>query len=124
VSRSSTWHAITSVLRQVGPRPSSPPFTSPTLAIVVAALGCAAGVYNVVDDRPVTKHDYAQACSDAVGVESWVRMPGRLGLLLGDRLTSVTRSLRVSNSRFTAATGRRPKYPSVWEGYLAMAAGG
>ena len=42
-------------------------------------------------------------------------------LLLGDRATSLTRSLRVSNGRFKAATRWRPRYPSVREGYRAMA---
>jgi nucleoside-diphosphate-sugar epimerase len=88
---------------------------------VVAALTCAGGAYNVVDDHPVTKRQYAQACADALGTKLWVTAPGRLGLLFGDRLTSMTRSLRISNKRFRAATDWCPRYPSVREGYRAMA---
>jgi len=88
---------------------------------VVAALSCPGGTYNIVDDNPVTKHHYAQACADAVGVKMWIAAPGRLGLLLGDRLASLTRSLRVSNARFRAAADWRPRFPSVREGYRAMA---
>ncbi len=88
---------------------------------VAAALSCPGGTYNVVDDDPVTKRQYAQACADAVGVRLWARVPGRLGLLLGDRLTSMTRSLRVSNAHFRAVTDWQPTYPSVREGYRAMA---
>ncbi|MDT5193569.1 MAG: hypothetical protein QOH20_323, partial [Mycobacterium sp.] len=60
--------------------------------------------------------------SDAVGVAQWVTPPGRLGLLLGDRLTSITRSLRVRNALFRDVTGWMPRYPSVQEGYRVMAA--
>ncbi len=92
-------------------------------AAVVAALNGPGGVFNIVDDEPVTKRDYKHACSDATGARTWISGPGRWGLLLGDRLTSLTRSLRVSNARFKAATGWQPQFPSVREGYLAMAKG-
>ncbi len=88
---------------------------------VVAALSAPGGTYNVVDDTPLTKREYADACAAAVGRRIWISGPGRLGLLLGDRLTSITRSLRVSNKRFRDASGWRPRYPSAAEGYRAMA---
>ena len=88
---------------------------------VVAALGCQGGTFNVVDDEPVTKRDHAWACAEAVGARPWVTGPGRLGLLLGDRLTSLTRSLRVSNKRFRASADWSPHYPSVRHGYREMA---
>lgn len=87
---------------------------------VVAALECPGGAYNVVDDEPVTKSDNAAALAAAVGVKPWIVVPGRSALLLGDRLTSLTRSLRVSNNRFRTATDWRPEYPSVREGYPSM----
>jgi nucleoside-diphosphate-sugar epimerase len=90
-------------------------------AAVVAALNRQGGTFNVVDDEPVTKRDHARMCAEAVGTRPWVTGPGRLGLLLGDRLTSLTRSLRVSNKRFRTATGWSPRYPSVREGYQEMA---
>jgi nucleoside-diphosphate-sugar epimerase len=90
---------------------------------VLACLDAPGGVYNVVDDEPLTKAGYAQACADAVDTRLWLRAPGRFGLLLGDRLTSLTRSLRVSNGRLRAATSWRPRYPSAREGYRAMARG-
>lgn len=89
---------------------------------VVAALTCPAGTYNVVDDEPVTKTQHTQALAAAVGVRPWITGPGRLALLLGDRTTSMTRSLRVSNARFRQATGWAPRHRSVREGYRAMAA--
>ncbi|MFC8047870.1 hypothetical protein [Nocardia sp. NPDC057353] len=86
-------------------------------AAVVAAASSPAGGYNVVDDRPVTKAEHARA----LGARPWLSGPGRAGLLLGDRLTSMTRSLRVSNARFRAIADWRPRHPSVWEGYREMA---
>lgn len=89
---------------------------------VVAALQAPAGTFNIVDDEPLTKRDYAAALSRAAGATPWIRLPGRAGLLLGDRLTSLTRSLRVSNARFRAATGWAPRYASARDGWEATAA--
>lgn len=88
-------------------------------AAVVAGLAAPGGTYNVVDDEPLTKAGYAHAVAAAVDTRLWLRLPGRLGYLLGDRLTSLTRSVRASNTRFRDATGWRPRYPSAREGYRA-----
>jgi nucleoside-diphosphate-sugar epimerase len=88
---------------------------------VAAALSAPGGTYNVVDDAPLTKRAYADAMAAAAGRRAWVRGPGRLALLLGNRTTSLTRSLRVSNGRFRAETGWAPRYPSAREGWLATA---
>jgi nucleoside-diphosphate-sugar epimerase len=90
-------------------------------AAVVAALHVPSGTYNVVDDEPLTKREYAQALTRAAGKRPWVRGPGRLALLLGARMTSLTRSMRVSNRRFREAGGWQPRYPSAREGWLATA---
>lgn len=89
---------------------------------IAAILTSEAGTYNVVDDRPLTKREYADALADAVHTKPWLRPPGRAALLLGDRLTSLTRSLRVSNNKIRAATGWSPHYPSAREGLAATAA--
>lgn len=88
---------------------------------VVAALGAPAGTFNVVDDEPLTKGDYANAMAAAAGKPMWVRGPGRAAMLFGDRLTSLTRSLRVSNARLRETTGWVPRYPSAREGWMATA---
>ncbi|WP_370947209.1 NAD-dependent epimerase/dehydratase family protein [Amycolatopsis sp. cg5] len=88
---------------------------------VAAALTAPAGIYNVVDDEPLTKREFADALARAAGKRAWVRGPGRVALVLGDRVTSLTRSLRVSNRRFRDATGWRPAYPSAREGWIATA---
>lgn len=88
---------------------------------VVAASVVAPGTYNVVDDEPLTTRDYTDALARAAGRRLWLRGPGRAAGLLGDRLTSLTRSLRVSNARFRAATDWAPRHPSAREGWLATA---
>lgn len=88
---------------------------------VAAALGGPAGTFNIVDDQPLTKREYAAAVAAAAGTGLWLRVPGRAGLLAGDRLTSLTRSLRVSNARFRSATGWAPRYPSAGQGWIATA---
>ena len=88
---------------------------------VVAALGVPAGTYNVVDDEPLTKREFADALSGAAATRPWVRGPGRLALLLGHRMASLTLSMRVSNRRFRDASGWQPRYPSAREGWVATA---
>jgi nucleoside-diphosphate-sugar epimerase len=90
-------------------------------AAVAAALQVPAGTFNVVDDEPLTKREYADALARAAGKKIWLRGPGRAALVFGDRLTSLTRSLRVSNARFRTATDWAPGYPSAREGRIATA---
>ena len=88
---------------------------------VAAALDAPAGTYNVVDDEPLTKADYAQALADATETRCWIHLPGRAALLLGHRTTSLTRSLRVSHERFRAHTTWKPDFPSAREGWADTA---
>jgi nucleoside-diphosphate-sugar epimerase len=91
-------------------------------AAVAAALQAPAGVFNVVDDEPLTKREYADALAAAARTRPWLRAPGRAALLLGNRSTSLTRSLRVSNEKLRGATGWSPAYPSAREGWIGTAA--
>jgi nucleoside-diphosphate-sugar epimerase len=88
---------------------------------VAAALDTPAGTYNVVDDEPLTKRAYADALAHAADTSAWLRVPGRAAHLLGNRTTSLTRSLRVSNREFKRASAWAPRYPSAREGWLATA---
>ena len=40
---------------------------------------------------------------------------------MDELLTSLTRSLRVSNARFRSAIGWAPRYPSAYDGWIAVA---
>lgn len=88
---------------------------------VAAALAAPAGIYNVVDDMPLTKRQYADALAHAAGRPARLRLPGRAARLLGDKTLGLRRSLRVSNQRFRDATDWAPQYPSAREGWLATA---
>jgi nucleoside-diphosphate-sugar epimerase len=90
-------------------------------AAVAMALYAPTGTFNIVDDQPLTKRQYADAMARAAGTAMWLRGPGRAALIFGNRLTSLTRSLRISNARFKAATGWAPRYPSACEGWIATA---
>jgi len=89
---------------------------------VAAALSVPVGTYNVVDDEPLTKRDYATAIAEAAGRRAWLRGPGRATRLLGHRTNSLGRSVRASNAKFTDATDWQPQYPSAREGWQAMVA--
>ena len=89
---------------------------------VTAALTAPAGIYNVVDDTPLTKRQYADALAAAAGRPPRIRAPGRAARLLGGKTIGLRRSLRVSNRRFREATGWSPKHASANEGWTATAA--
>jgi nucleoside-diphosphate-sugar epimerase len=91
-------------------------------AAVAAALTIPAGIYNVVDDEPLTKREFADALAAAAGTSSWIRGPGRAALVAPNvPSTGIARSLRVSNNRFKTAAGWTPTFPSARSGLLEMA---
>lgn len=105
----------------------SPDSYTPTIYLsdagtaVSAALSAGAGVYNVVDDEPLTNRAFTDALCAAAGRKPLLRGPGRLMSLGGKRAAALTRSQRVSNARFKAATGWKPEYSSAREGWQAAA---
>jgi nucleoside-diphosphate-sugar epimerase len=107
---------------QLGPAGAywSPVTTDDAAAAVVAALDAPSGVYNVNDDRPVTRAEYVEALVRAFELDP----PDRptLDVELPPEQAMMTRSLRVSNAKFEAATGWRPRYPTAREGWAFIAA--
>lgn len=97
-------------------------YLSDAAAAVTAALGAPPGVYNVVDDEPLTKRNYAAAVGAAVGKRPWLMMPGRAALIGGERTATLTRSQRVANLRFRTATDWAPHYPNARDGWKATVA--
>jgi nucleoside-diphosphate-sugar epimerase len=57
----------------------------------------------------------------AAGVPRLVQESVSMVYLLGDRMTSLTRSMRVSNQRLREASGWYPRYASAREGWIATA---
>ena len=78
---------------------------------VVAALSLPAGVYNVTDDEPLTKKDYAKALGAAVCKRPWITLPGRLVKISGKQSEIMSRSQRVSNAAIKAANRLAPQVP-------------
>ena len=94
-------------------------------AAVVAALQRApAGVYDAVDDEPLTRRDLATALGPAAGRRRLVRVPWPVVRLAGGvGARAIGRSLRVSNRRLKEATDWSPEVSSAREGYRRLAAG-
>ncbi|MEX0664968.1 MAG: NAD(P)-dependent oxidoreductase [Acidimicrobiia bacterium] len=92
-------------------------------AAVVAALDVPAGVYNVVDDEPLTRREYADAFAAAFDLPRLHVAPGApMRVVGGSGARALISSQRVSNRRMRDATGWAPAYPSVREGWVAIAA--
>jgi nucleoside-diphosphate-sugar epimerase len=90
---------------------------------IAAALNAPAGVYNVSDDEPLRRREFADAFSAAFGLPHLrITPPWILRLAAGKTGNATARSQRVRNDRFKAATGWTPCYPSAREGWVATAA--
>jgi nucleoside-diphosphate-sugar epimerase len=87
-----------------------------------AALEVPSGVYNVVDDEPVTRREYFDALSKALGIPPLRLLPWWARYLLGSLGELLTRSQRISNRKLKSASPWQPKYPSVREGWPAVIA--
>jgi nucleoside-diphosphate-sugar epimerase len=114
-----------------GPRSERPPVlartgyassihTDDAAAAVVASLRAPAGTYNIVDDEPLPRVEYAAAARAALGARIRL-LPAALLSMMGSRATVAVRSVRASNRRFREATGWAPRYRSVREGFAALA---
>lgn len=96
--------------------------TDDVAGAALAALGAPAGVYNVVEDEPVTRREYLEEFSAAFGLRKLRPAPTWLIRLAGGSAAEVVlRSQRVSNRKLRDATGWSPRYPSVREGWPAVA---
>jgi len=91
-------------------------------AAAAAALRAPAGIYNIVEDEPMTRRDSAAALASAVGRRRLRMPPAALAKAGGSRASLLARSQRISNARFKSATGWSPRYPSARETWAAIAA--
>lgn len=86
-------------------------------AAVAAALRAPSGIFNVVDDEPVTRAEAGRIAAAALGVKPPRSVPRVLRAASPASGKLLMRSLRVSHDRFTAATGWHPSHPSIREGW-------
>jgi nucleoside-diphosphate-sugar epimerase len=96
--------------------------TDDAAAAVVASLSAPAGLYNVGDDEPMTSRDFFAALAGALGVRPPFIAPVGLAKLGGPKASVLVRSQRVSSGAFVEATGWKPEYRSVREGWPAVLA--
>jgi len=90
---------------------------------VAAALDAASGTYNVSDDEPLTRREFADAFAAAFGLPHLRVVPPTLArLITGKTATTAGRSQRVRNDRFKYASGWAPRYTTARDGWVAAAA--
>jgi len=125
----STDEALSLARARIGPLPGAPDgFVSSihvedAAAAVVSALNVPSGVYNVVDDEPLTRRDYSDVFAAAFDLPTLHITPGAaLRVVGGSGAKALTSSQRVSNQRMRTTTGWAPTYPSAREGWVAVAA--
>jgi len=97
--------------------------TSDAASAVVASLAAPTGVYNIVDDVPLTRREYADAFAQAFGLRRLrILAPVVVRASGGPVAQALLRSQRVSNNAMKRATNWGPATPSVVEGWAGIAA--
>ena len=91
-------------------------------AAVAAAVTLPAGAYNVVDDEPVTHRVFVDSLAHALGLRSPKLPPAWLTPLFGSVGEMAARSLRISNRKLRSASGWKPRFSSVREGWIELVA--
>ena len=82
-------------------------------AAVVAALGVPPGTYNISDDQPLRRAEWADSLATALGLPRPKAIPAWMVRLGGPTMRLLSRSERISNRRFRDAASWAPKYRSV-----------
>jgi nucleoside-diphosphate-sugar epimerase len=91
-------------------------------AVVAALLRAPAGVYDVVDDEPLTRDEIKQLIARAVGRKRLIAPPTlAVRIVAGKDAMFAARSQRVSNKKFKQATGWSPTMRSAREGWEQIA---
>jgi len=92
------------------------------LAVVDALSRAPAGIYDIVDDEPMQRHELASVLAGIVGRKRLWRPPALLlRIWAGKNAMFLTRSQRVSNRRFKEATGWSPTVDSARLGMKLLA---
>jgi nucleoside-diphosphate-sugar epimerase len=81
--------------------------------VVAAALELPGGVYNVVDDEPLTRVEAGAAAAAALGVKPPRVLPGPVRAAMPSSAKLLMKSLRVSNAKLKGASSWRPAHPSI-----------
>jgi nucleoside-diphosphate-sugar epimerase len=87
-----------------------------------AAVTLPAGIYNVVDDEPVTHRRFVDSLAAALGVGIPALPPAWLTPIFGSLGRLAARSVRISNRKLRSASGWAPAHRTVPEGWPAVIA--
>lgn len=92
-------------------------------AVVAALLRAPAGIYDVVDDEPLTRDEIKRLIARAVGRKHLIAPPTlAVRVVAGKDAMFAARSLRVSNKKFKEATGWSPTVRNAREGWERITA--
>jgi nucleoside-diphosphate-sugar epimerase len=83
---------------------------------VMAALEVPTGTYNVVDDEPLTRREWADALAAAAGAHPPRLVPRWLTALGGKTMERLSRSQRVTNEKLKRSSGWTPRWRTAREG--------
>jgi 2-alkyl-3-oxoalkanoate reductase len=86
---------------------------------LVAALEVPAGAYNVCDDEPLTRREWADVLADAAGAPRPKLLPPWMALLGGATMELLSRSQRMTNARLKAVSRWSPRWRSARDGVRA-----
>jgi nucleoside-diphosphate-sugar epimerase len=89
---------------------------------VAAAITLPPGIYNVVDNEPVTHREFFESLAAALGVASPRLPPSWITPFFGSLGEMAARSLKISNRKIRGASNWVPRYSSVREGWPAVLA--
>jgi nucleoside-diphosphate-sugar epimerase len=93
---------------------------------VAAALALPPGIYNVVDDEPVTHEEYVGSLAKVLHVPPPKLPPRWATVLFGSLAALAARSVRISNRKLRANSTWVPSHPTVstaWAGLIAQIEG-
>jgi nucleoside-diphosphate-sugar epimerase len=88
---------------------------------VAAALALPGGIYNVVDDEPLTHRELVDSLAQALGVGAPKLPPRWMTPLFGVAGQVASRSQRISNRKLRAASDWSPRYHSARDGWKVIA---
>ena len=91
-------------------------------AIVVALTQpVPSGIYDIVDDEPLTRREMFDALAHAVGRKHLLLVPDLLmRLLMGTKYDDMSRSFRISNRRFKEVSNWQPTVPNARIGWARI----
>jgi len=87
-----------------------------------AALTLPAGIYNAVDDEPMTHRAFVDSLAEVLGVRAPKLLPAWITPLFGSLGALASRSLRISNNKLRSASGWTPTYSNARQGWGAVVA--